>query len=60
MSGWLVDPETREPLAAIPEPVRTRSTASHWRIERDEAGMPVRMWFEFCDDPVCCPELPNR
>lgn len=60
MSGWLTDPETRQPLPALAgdAPPRPRGRASHWAIERDENGMPVRMRFIFCDDPKCCPPLP--
>jgi hypothetical protein len=61
VSGWLVDPVTRAPMLAIAgeRPV-SQGTAAHWRIERDESGMPVRMRFAFCDDPKCCPPLPAK
>lgn len=54
--GWLVDPETRQPLPAITGKPRRRdaSRANHWRMERDESGAVVRMSFRFCDDPECC------
>jgi hypothetical protein len=57
---WLVDPVTREPLPALPS--REGELAyrkAHWRpgwrtgIERDERGIPVRIWFAECRDACC-------
>jgi hypothetical protein len=58
--AWLIDPRTGVELPAMPGEVtpKMRSTAAHWRIERDDSGAPVRMWFDFCDDPICCPPFP--
>jgi hypothetical protein len=62
---WLVDPETREPMAAIPSKERERSyNATHWRPGwrsgfHYEDGIPVRMWFAMCPDE-CCREINAR
>ena len=51
--SWLVDPKTRQPLAALPTDVDllerygpSRHPASEWIFERED-GIPVRMrWVE--------------
>jgi hypothetical protein len=62
MTGvWIVNPVTGEPIGPIPADVKRRpGAAPHWRLVRDGSGMPVRMVFEFCDDPTCCAPFPGQ
>jgi len=57
---WLVDPDTREMLPAVPSKERELTYAqTHWRTgwrsgtERDEDGQAVRIWFAQCPDDCC-------
>jgi hypothetical protein len=61
--SWLIDPATRQLMPAK----RGESIKPHgpeWLIERDEFGMPVRMYWAGDRDhaPSCvenCPNLPD-